>query len=221
MNPDMANVANEGADAGSHEGDAQTNQASDQDKNWAATREQLSQFKRENERLQQQMQQLHAAYQQGANQPQQPVQNEDDLMTVGEFKRALAEKEAMFQQRLQETQVLSRYSDFNDVVNEQNFTALKEQFPGLGDAVMSSSNPNLLAYALGKHSPSYRDRLAKRQEATQNAQQILDNSQKPGSVSTSMTGGSPISRAEYYAGMSDEEFNAKVAQVKRSGNWTY
>jgi len=219
MNPEMANEAvTQEADAGSHESQPQTNQAADQ--NWKAVREELSSYKTKINNLEQQNQHLQSAYQ-NANQPQQPQQSDDDIMTVGEFRRALAEKEAVIQQQLAETRTRSMYSDYNDVVNEDNFRQLKEQYPGLGDAIMTSKNPNLLAYAIGRSSDSYQQRSAQKQESVQNAEQIMANAQKPGSISNSMTGGSTISRAEQYAGMSDQEFEQKVVSVKRSGNWTY
>ncbi|MFW9872314.1 MAG: hypothetical protein ACFFG0_04360 [Candidatus Thorarchaeota archaeon] len=198
----------------------QESQPSNQEMNWKATREELSNLKQENERMRQQLDQM-SMYQANPQQYQQPLDKQDhgladeDLVTAADLKKFMREKEKQYQKALVETQILAKYPDYNDVVNS-NIKDIATKYPGIAEAVLSSNNPNLLAYALAK---ARMGETVKGQQQSQEAKKIIENSQMPGSINQASTGSGSLSKANFFADMSPEEFEKHVAKVKRGGNW--
>lgn len=200
---------------------AHTNQeqeVSDQDQNWKAAREQLASLKQENDRLNQAVQQLYSVQQ--APKQQEDTGSDDDLLTRAEMKRMLQEKEAQIGATLNELRIQNQYRDFNDVVNKDNLSEITNNYPGLGEAIMSSKDPNLIAYVIGKNSERYRSK-SQSQQQNADAKKIIANSQKPGASATASSGGGALSKADFFMNMSDEDFEKEVSRVKRSKDWTY
>ncbi len=195
---------------------SQQPEESGQDRNWKAVRDQLAQLKDENQELRQAVQ--HVSYNQKP-QEQADTSNDEDLLTKGEVKKLLAEKEAQIGMTLAELKMKSQYNDFNEVVSNEVFEDLKREFPGLGEAIMSSKDPNLLAYAIGKNSDTYRKKSGSSKQS-EDAKQIIANSQKPGAVATASSGGGALSKADYFMNMSNTDFEQYVAKVKRDKDWT-
>jgi hypothetical protein len=225
MTDDMGVV--EGVAAPQAESEVQ--QPSDQEINWQKANETMAEQKRALEEAQRQNQ----TYQQQLNvfqnylnqQQQQPAQtaaplddfNDDDVVTGADMKRAMSrvleEKEKAFQQQLkaQESQLAvmalrSQYPDYNEVV--QDAVKMAENDPQLAEAIRTSSNPGLLAYQLGKA------RSAAPSQQVAAAQKIVENAQKPGSASQAATGGSALSKVDYFMDMSAKEFEEHIAKVK-------
>lgn len=217
----------EGTDATSQGNDPLN--TGDKEHNFAALREQVSNLKNEKDGLKQQLsqvtQQLQSfAYQQNqaSQQPQEkvPSADDEDFLTKGEVKRLLAEKERQFNVALNETKVQARYGDYSKVVNQDVFAPLMQQEPELRDAIMSSSNPNLVAYYLGKgYAPKQTPQTPPpaEQNVQSRTQQMIDNSMKPGSINNATSGSGSLSGTDYWNSLSDEEFEAKVAAIKRGG----
>jgi len=200
--------------------EAHTNQ-DDKEHNFRALREQVSNYQRDNDQLQSRLHELERSYQSAQVQPSQQTNDDEDLLTKGELKRLLAQKEQAFQQQLTATQIRAQYRDYDDVVNREVFEDIKRDNPGIAEAIMSSQNPDLLAYTIAKNSPAYQTRAAKKKQQKSDADQIYQNSMKPGSITQGTTGGGAISKTSYFENMTPQEFEAHVDKVKRNGNWGY
>jgi len=202
-------------------------QPNQQDVNWKAANETMAQQKQEIEQLkqrenlllqrQQEMLQSPPPAQQAA-QPANPFEgmDEQDVATVGDFQRVLSQKEQTFNQQMDSVNkqlklmgYRSQFSDYDNVV--QNTLKKAETNPALAQAIASSSDPHLLAYELG------REQAQGNAKKAAEAQRMVENAQKPGSVSNAPTGGSSLSAVDYIKNLSDSEFEAKIAAVKRGG----
>lgn len=196
--------------------------------NWKAAREAMAQQKQELENVKQQNALLQRwatqqdSVQQQVAQPASPFEglNKDDVVTVGDlegvFNKALEQKEQVFNQKiatLEKKQKLyesrSQYENYDEVV--RNTMKKAESNPALARAIASSENPHLLAYELGKPD------TAKAVQQKADGQRILENAQKPGSVSQASTGGAALSGVDHIMGLSDADFEARIASVKRGG----
>ena len=206
----------------------ENNSANQENVNWQAARETMAQQKQRLEQLEQQNALLQRWAEQQSQQQQQVAQpanpfeglSRDDVMTVGEFQGVLnstmSQKEEQFNRRvadLEKQQKLmsyrSKYQDYDNVV--QDTLKKAETNPALAQAIMSSSDPHLLAYELG------RSGYAEQRKAQANAARILENSNKPGSIANASTGGSALSSVDHIMNMSDADFEARIAAVKRGG----
>lgn len=203
----------------------------DQEMNWQRAQETMAEQKRaldeaqrQNQTYQQQLNvfqnYMNNQQQQQVAQPASPLESisDDDVVTGADMKRAmnsfLSEKERVFQQKLEEQQsqlsvmgLRSQYSDYDNAV--QNTVKMAENDPQLAEALRTSSNPGLLAYQLGKA------QVAQPNEQAAAAKKIVENSQKPGSVSQAATGGSALSKVDFFSDLSDKDFEEHVAKVKR------
>jgi len=209
--------------------------SSDQQSNWEQARQTMAEQKQRMELLEQQnrlLQQQQALYQSNQiQQQQQPAQQpqpweevpDEEVLTGADFKKAMAQAAQSFegsvnsrlesQQRELKTMAMrSQYPDYEKVVGY----ALKEAEtnPGLAQAIATSSDPHTLAYELGKRSETYQSELAVKTKSRE-AERIIENSQKPGSVNGAVTGSGNLSKAEHFMSMSDREFESYVAKVKR------
>ncbi len=93
---------------------------------------------------------------------------------------------------------------------------LVQQKPHLAEGIQGASNKALYAYELGKMAQMAAQRAQTPVEEpvgapaiNSNAQRIVENSRKPGTLSQA-GGQGALSKADYYASMSDAEF-AKFA----------
>lgn len=219
-------------EAAAPQAEPQEAQQSNQEVNWQAAQQTMAEQKtalEEAQRQNQTYQQQLNVFQNYMNQQQQqqvaqpaaaPMDtfSDDDVMTGADMKRALGsmmeQKEQQFQKKLEEQQsqlavmgMRSQYSDYDQVV--QNAIKMAETNPELAEAIRTSSNPGLLAYQLGKaHAPQANEQAAA-------AKRIVENSQKPGSASQAATGGSALSKVDFFSDMSNQEFESHIAKVKR------
>lgn len=135
---------------------------------------------------------------------------EDDVATVGEIRREWEKKEAAYQARLEELQVQQKYPDYAEVI-EKYAAPLAQKDPAFLEALNRVSNKSLFAYQQGKKEQrlqeveqqlnSYKNAPPK----SEIAQRIVENSRKPGTLSQA-GGQGTLSKADYYATMSDQEF---------------
>lgn len=129
--------------------------------------------------------------------------NENDVPNVGELRREWERKEADYQSRLEELQVAQAHPDYAEVLDKYLVPLLREK-PHLARGIQASEKPSLMAYELGKMA----QQVQERQVATttsENAQRIVENAKKPGTLSQA-GGQGALSKTDYYASMSDQEF---------------
>jgi len=211
-----------------------TEEQGNQQINWQAAQSTMAEQKKAIEELRRDRdtrdQQL-AVYQNYMNQQQQAPQesarsplddiNEDDVMTGADFKRTmssmLTQKEREMQNALQAQErkislmaMRSQHSDYDEAV--RNAVELAETNPELSAAISSSSNPQLLAYQLGK---MHTQQPQASQVAA--AQRMVENSQKPGSASQATTGSSALNAMDQVWNMPQDEFEKRIAMVKAKG----
>lgn len=212
----------------------------DKEINWQKANETMSEQKKEIESLRQeksrmeQQQQLYQAYLQSAYTPQsqqgQPAQEEDpwaeipdeDVPMGSNIKKAFGKVLSKEKQQFNETvgqlraelnslKLQSSHSDYKDVVMYGLKAAQAD--PNLANAMASSSNPALLAYQLGKAHPEYQEKQWNQKQSDE-AKRIVENSQLPGSANRAATGGSPLSKTNFFMDCSDEDFEKHIAKIK-------
>ncbi len=134
--------------------------------------------------------------------------DDGDVMTVGEFKKLSGSMANQFNMTIEELKMAQKNPDYQQVITKYLPDILKQN-PGLQNTLKKSQDYEL-AYYLAKNSESYRSEN-KKSKKNADAQRIVANSQKAGSLS-SMGSTSPISQAKRYKDMSDEEFKQTVSR---------
>lgn len=130
---------------------------------------------------------------------------EDDVPSVGELRREFAAREAEYQQRLEELQVQQQFPDYAEVMNKHLAPLVKDK-PHLIKEIMRAENKALFAYEIGKMAQqAYKAPEPPTQQQSNAAQRIVENSKKPGTLSQA-GGQAALSKADYFASMSDAEF---------------
>lgn len=168
--------------------------------------------RRERQQLQEQnkMLQDHMSLMQANNSP--PAQQEDnmgladdDVLTVGEAKKFMSKLQNQYQTSVDEIKVQQKYPDYDKVVKEYLPGVIKVN-PALRTTLQNDPNRYELAYFLAKNSDSYREKSHSTKKST-DAQRIVQNGQKPGSLS-GMGGNAPTQTPSAYKNMTDSEFRA-------------
>ena len=147
-----------------------------------------------------------------SNQQQSPKKDEfdglsdDDVLTVGEFKKALQSKEQQYQMSLQELRMTQKHPDYEQIVTQYLPEVLKQN-PGLRQTLEKTQDYEL-AYYLAKNSDAYKE-ANKRAKKNADAERIVQNANRAGSLS-SVGQTSPISQAKRYKDMSDADFKREM-----------
>lgn len=128
---------------------------------------------------------------------------DDDIANVGELRREWEQKEAMYQQRLEELSVAQMHPDYAEVI-EKFALPLVKQKPHLAEGIQGARNKALFAYELGKMAQQM-SKPVETPQRSENAQKIVENSRRPGTLSQA-GGQGALSKADYFATMSDAEF---------------
>lgn len=188
---------------------------SDKDYNFRALREELAQIKEDRDRLRGDFEDLRRN--QVQRQPEPPRKraiddiNSDDLITGAQLKQAMAEREAEYQLMLGELQVKSQYSDYDEVTAKYGVPLIEKE-PDLAQGFLAAPNKAAYLYKIGKLAMN-----ADRQpepvmqapvQPSRDAQRMVENAKKPGTLSNAVGGAGNLSKADYYATMSDAEFTA-------------
>jgi hypothetical protein len=201
---------------------------SDKEMNFKALREELAAIKQEKERLAREFEGIKRA-QNVQRQPEPPrkraideISNED-LVTGAQFKQIMAEREAEYQLMVGELQVKAKYSDYDEVTAKYG-VPLIEQEPDLAQGFLGAQNKASYLYKIGKQAQEaaeYRRMLQEQssqqpvaqspQQPSQRAQKIMENSRKPGTLSSAVGGSGTLSKADYWATCSEAEFQKQVA----------
>jgi hypothetical protein len=129
---------------------------------------------------------------------------DDDIPSVAEIRKEWMQREADYQSRLEELQVQQSHPDYAEVI-EKFALPLVKQKPHLIQGIQNSSNKALFAYELGKMAQQIHSYQQPVQTKSENAQKIVENSRKPGTLSQA-GGQGALSKADYFASMSDAEF---------------
>lgn len=137
----------------------------------------------------------------------------DYVPSVGEIESALERHDRSIREQMEEMSVMQKYPDYHDVLQKDLVPLIKEK-PHLAQMINSSPNKALAAYELGMMARSTKQSAPKDISGAERAQRIVQNSQKPMNVAQ-VGGSSAISKADYYASMSDADF-LKLAQKNLS-----
>jgi hypothetical protein len=132
--------------------------------------------------------------------------SDDDVMTVGDYKKLTGKYAQQFQTSLAELRMQQKYSDYQQVVTKYLPEVIKNN-PGLRTTLEATQDYEL-AYYLAKNSDSYRNEN-KQIQRNADAERIVQNANKAGNLS-SMGQVSPISQAKRYKDMSEDEFRKVV-----------
>lgn len=195
---------------------------SKQDLNFKALREEVDRIKaeRESERRDHQLQldMLRANAQRQPESAPAPKMfdgmEETDVPNVREIRRAWDQRETEYQSRIEELQVAQAHPDYAEVI-EKFALPLVKQKPHLAEGIQGARNKALFAYELGKMAQQMQQVQQSVQQApppvapppqkSADAQRMVDNARKPGTLSQA-GGQGALSKADYYASMSDQEF---------------
>jgi len=132
--------------------------------------------------------------------------DDGDVMTVGEFKKLSGNMASKFSMTIEELKMAQKHPDYQEVITRYLPDILKKN-PGLQNTLKKSQDYEL-AYYLAKNSDVYRSDN-KQSKKSADAQRIVANSQKAGSLS-SLGSTSAISQAKRYKDMSDSDFMMEV-----------
>ena len=127
---------------------------------------------------------------------------DDDVLTVKDFKNLLNKEKQTFQMSIEEMRMAQKYPDYQEVITKYLPEVLKTN-PSLKGSLQKTQDYEL-AYHLAKTSDAYKSET-KKTKKNQDAQRIVENSSRAGSLS-SVGGTSPISQAKRYKEMSDSDF---------------
>lgn len=197
-------------------------QVNKQELNFKALREEVDRIKAEKEaekreyQLQLEMLRANVERQRAPQQPEPSVKKmfdgmkEDDVPNVRELRQEWEAREANYQSRLEELQVQQMHPDYAEVIEKYALPLVKQK-PHLAEGLQGARNKALFAYELGKmaqqmHAPQVPQTQAPvAPQRSELAQKIVENSKKPGTLSQA-SGQSTLSKADYFASMSDQEF---------------
>lgn len=145
-------------------------------------------------------------------------ERDDDLLTVGKFRQTqaayenqLRQQEENYRLKLNELETKVQHSDYDEVMDKYAIPLLKNN-RDFAIAFQNSENKASFAYNLGRmmKDSQPRPQAPVETEGSQKAQRIVENSNKPGTLSSARGGQPSLSKAEYYGSMSDADFNALV-----------
>lgn len=127
---------------------------------------------------------------------------DDDILTVKEFKKLSSKMTNQFKTTLNELQMAQKNPDYQEVITKYLPEVIKSN-PSLRDTLQRTQDYEL-AYYLAKNSDGYRNaQMTTKMNA--DAERILKNTQSSGGIS-SVGASTPVSQAKRYKDMSDAEF---------------
>jgi hypothetical protein len=139
-----------------------------------------------------------------------------DIPNVGEFRKAWEERERLYNEKIEELQIASKYPDYADVLNKYG-KHLADTDPAFLQGIRGAENKALFAYQYAKKEQRLQDLEAQLKspqipsQKSVDTQRMVENARKPGTLA--QTGGqSVLSKADYYANMSDTEFLKMAAK---------
>lgn len=128
---------------------------------------------------------------------------ESDIPNVAELRKEWEARESNYVARLEELQVAQQHPDYAEVIEKYALPLVKAK-PHLAEGIQGATNKALFAYELGKMAQQMQAPQVQAQRS-EKAERIIENSKKPGTLSQA-GGQGALSKADYYATMSDQEF---------------
>lgn len=193
---------------------------SKQELNFKALREEVDRIKAERDEFKQNIELLKAnSRQQEQYRPPVPEKKlfdgmeEGDIPNVAEIRKAWADREAEYLGRIEELSVAQQHSDYAEVLEKYTAPLIKQK-PHLVEGIQGARNKALFAYELGKlyqnqqqavSTPPPPQPVQQPTSPSATAQRIVENSRKPGTLSSS-GGQGALSKADFIATMSDRDF---------------
>lgn len=206
-------------------------EVSDKEYNFRALRDSVAELKAEREAERQRYQheldslRMQMQSQTPKQEPKRALddQSDDDLLTVGKYRQTVREMQEQHQQELQQMRVEQedmkarlQYQDYDEVMEKYSIPLLKNN-RDFARAFQSSENKANFAYELGKMA-MYKEQASQPvqepvvQQQQKNAQRMVDNARKPGTLSQARGGQPNISNLERWASCSDEDFMKEVSK---------
>lgn len=204
---------------------------SEKELNFKALRETIAQEKAEREaeklRFQQEIEYMRSQLAETKQVPKKSVlddERDDDLLTVGKYRQTQQEYEQLLKQqeenyrlKLNELEVKLKHPDYDEVLEKYSIPLLKNN-RDFARAFQTAEAKAQFAYDLGKkemllaqyHEMQQKPQQPVETQSSQKAERIVANASKPQTLSNARGGQPSLSKAEYYASMSDAEFNALV-----------
>lgn len=206
-------------------------EVSNKEMNFRALRDSMAQMKAEREaeraQYQRQLDELRMQMHQVPKQESKHAlddQSDDDLLTVGKYRQTVREmqqrhEEQLAQLRLEQEEVRARIQnpDYDEVMEKYSIPLLKEN-RDFARAFQASENKAAFAYQLGKmqmlsqQASQPVEKSVEQPQPSRNAQRMVDNARKPGTLSSARGGQPSLSKADYWATCSDAEFQAEMAK---------
>lgn len=202
---------------------------SDKEYNFRALRESIAEQKAEREverrRYEQELYEMKYQLNQQLQAQKQPEKSaldgldNSDLLTVEAFKKAQYEQQTRYQEEINslryenlENRARLQHSDYNEVMEKYSIPFLREN-RDFARAFQAAENPAEFAYQLGRLQQGTQSTPPPVQEtqARENAERIVQNARKPGTLSSARGGQPSLSKADYYASMSESDF-ARLVQ---------
>jgi hypothetical protein len=208
-----------------------SDQPSDKELNFRALRDSMAEMKAEREaerlRYQQDLEMLKMQMQHQV-QKQEPVkhaldrESDDDLLTVGKHRQTVREMQEQHQKELQqlridqqETKARLQYSDYDEIMEKYSIPLLQNN-RDIAQAFQSSKDQANFAYQQGLKEMLLQQRMQQASEPAQqpqpsnNAQRIIDNARKPGTLSNARQGQPTISQIDRWATCSNADFEKEM-----------
>jgi len=203
---------------------------SDKELNFRALRDSVAELKAEREaeraRYERELEELRAQMHQAHKQEQKNAlddQSDDDLLTVGKYRQTVREMQEQHQRELQQLRVEQeemkarvQYSDYDEVMEKYSIPLLKTN-RDFARAFQASENKANFAYELGlmamaKQNASQPAPEPVAPEPSRNAQRMVENARKPGTLSNARGGQASLSKADYWATCSEADFQKELAK---------
>lgn len=194
---------------------ADQGQLSDKELNFRALREETAKLKQESEYWRGQAEAFSKQPKQSVNEPEvNPYEklDWDDGRDVRKAFDSLREQNDSLRTEIRDTlaavNTKAQHQDWNNMVT-QHVPQLTSKNPIFAEMIQNASNPYEAAYLLAELNAKASTIPTQQPQYNGNAQRAIANAQKPQTLS-SMGGHGQLSQADYYANMSDEDFN-KIA----------
>lgn len=173
-----------------------------QEKNWREARQALKELRRQNEELRQHITQLSQPKEED---PEEELA-EDDWVTVKGLKKTISDLEERFHKRESENvieRLRGKYSDFDDVVSEENIAYLKQHDPELAESIEHLKHDpyrqGIAAYKMLKKTDYYLNRNSMQDKA-----KAIENGKKPVSVNAVKKAGALSEANKFDRGLTPE-----------------
>lgn len=200
-------------------GDADQGQLSDKEMNFRALREEAAKLKEEREYWKGQAE----AYSRVPTRQPEPQASQEDVFSALDWEDARDVRRAFDAIRSENTKLRdeikdslrametkTQHGDWNNMVT-QHVPQLTSKNALFAEMIEKASNPYEAAYLLAELNARASQPAPQSQQVNMNGQRAITNAQKPQTLA-SIGGQGQLSAADYYANMSDEDFNKIAAR---------